>query len=122
MVTENQRNRISMRQISGSARNKKIRVDLGPESDFTDLPKLITVGTANYFLVRSGEGYRLLSTMCPHQGGEVEDVDDEVFVCDGHGWEYSKTDGHCVNNPDYRMKVFLVTSQEGRLVALAPDE
>ena len=111
-----------MRQISGSARNKKIRVDLGPESDFTDLPKLITVGTANYFLVHSGEGYRLLSTMCPHQGGEVEDVGEEVFVCDGHGWEYDKTDGRCVNNPDFRMKVFLVTAQEGRLVALAPDE
>ena len=71
MAFENKVNRISMRQISGSARNKKIRVDLGPESAFTDLPKLINVGSANYFLVRGEDGYRMLSTMYPHQGGEV---------------------------------------------------
>ena len=123
MVAENRPiNRITMRQISGSARSKKVRVDLGPESSFTELPKLVNVGTANYFLVRGGEGYRLLSTMCPHQGGEVEDVGEEIFVCDGHGWEYDKTDGRCVNNPDFRMRVFLVTMQENRLVALVPDE
>ncbi len=124
MVAENRPvNRISMRQISGSARSTKVRVDLGPASSFTDLPKLVKVGTANYFLVRTADGYRMLSTMCPHQGGEVEDVgDDQVFVCDGHGWEYDKTDGRCVNNPDFHMKVFLVTTQEDRLVALVPDE
>ncbi len=85
MASENRVNRITMRQISGSARNKKIRVDLGPESSFTDLPKLVKVGTANYFLIRDQDGYRMLSTMCPHQGGEVEDVGEDVFVCDGHG-------------------------------------
>ena len=122
MAFENKVNRISMRQISGSARNKKIRVDLGPESAFTDLPKLINVGSANYFLVRGEDGYRMLSTMCPHQGGEVEDLGEDVFVCDGHGWEYDKSDGRCVNNPDFRMKVFLVTKQEDNLVALVPDE
>ena len=122
MTTERQVNRITMRQISGSARSKKVRVDLGDESDFTDLPKLVKVGDANYFLVKSGEGYRMLSTLCPHQGGEVEDVGEDVFVCDTHGYEYEKDDGRCVNNPGLRMKVFLVTQQEGRLVALVPDE
>ncbi len=123
MVAENRPvNRITMRQISGSARSKKVRVDLGAEADFSDLPKLVTVGTANYFLVQGGDGYRLLSTMCPHQGGEIEDEGDEEFVCDGHGWQYNKEDGRCVNNPDFRMKVFLVTQQEDRLVALVPDE
>jgi len=43
-------------------------------------------------------------------------------VCDTHGYEYEKDDGRCVNNPGLRMKVFLVTQQEGRLVALVPDE
>lgn len=122
MATERQVNRITMRQISGSARSKKVRVDLGEESSFTDLPKLVKVGTANYFLVKSSEGYRMLSTMCPHQGGEVEDVGEDVFVCDTHGYEYEKGDGRCLNNPELRMKVFLVTQQDGRLVALVPDE
>ena len=71
MASENRVNRITMRQISGSAQNKKIRVDLGSESAFTDLPKLINVGAANYFLVRSEDRYKMLSTMCPHQGGDV---------------------------------------------------
>ena len=80
MVQDNQVNRISMRQVSGFSRSKKIKADLGPESSFTDLPRLIKVGTANYFLVKSDEGYRMLSTMCPHQGGEVEDIGEDVFV------------------------------------------
>lgn len=122
MVQDNQVNRISMRQVSGFSRSKKIKADLGPESSFTDLPRLIKVGTANYFLVKSDEGYRMLSTMCPHQGGEVEDIGEDVFVCDGHGWEYEKTGGRCVNNPDFRLRVFLVTKQDGNLVALVPDE
>ena len=122
MTTERQVNRITMRQISGSARSKKVRVDLGDESQFTDLPKLVKVGTANFFLVKGSDGYRMLSTLCPHQGGEVEDVGDDVFVCDTHGYEYEKDDGRCVNNPTLGMKVFLVTQQEGRLVALVPDE
>ena len=111
-----------MRQISGSARSKKVRVDLGDESEFTDLPKLMKVGTANYFLVKGSEGYRMLSTLCPHQGGEVEDMGEDVFVCDTHGYEYERGNGRCVNNPELTMKVFLVTQQGGRLVALVPDE
>ena len=123
MASENPVNRIMMSQISGSARSKKVRVDLGPESALTDLPKLINVGTAAYFLVRSDDdGYKLLSTLCPHVGGEVEDIGEDVFVCNSHRWEYDKTDGRCVNNPDFRMKVFLVTKQESNLVALVPDE
>ena len=89
-----------MRQISGSARSKKVRVDLGAESDFSDLPKLVKVGTANYFLVKGNEGYRMLSTLCPHQGGEVEDVGEDVFVCDTHGYEYEKDDGTLRQQPE----------------------
>ena len=122
MTTERRVNRITMRQISGSARSKKVRVDLGDESAFPQLPHPIKVGNANYFLVKSADGYRMLSTLCPHQGGEVEDVGDDVFVCDTHGYEYEKTDGRCLNNPDLRMRVFLVTQQGGRLIALVPDE
>ena len=123
MTTERRVNRITMRQISGSARSKKVRVDLGDESAFTQFPHPIKVGSANYFLVKGAEGYRMLSTLCPHQGGEVEDVgEDNIFVCDTHGYEYEKADGRCVNNPELRLRVFLVTRQEGRLIALVPDE
>ncbi len=122
MASQNRRGTVSLRQINGSARSKKVRVDLGEESSFTELPASVKVGDASYFLVRGRAGYKLLSTLCPHQGGEVMDEGDDMFVCDGHGWQYEKAEGTCVNRPDFRMKSFLVTVQQDRLVALVPDE
>ena len=54
-----------MRQVSGSARSRKVRVELGDESSFTDFPAPVKVGDASYFLIRGRDGYKLLSTMCP---------------------------------------------------------
>ena len=122
MTAERRKGTVTLRQVSGSARSKKVRVDLGEESSFTEFPALVKVGDASYFLVRGRDGYKLLSTVCPHQGGEIMDEGDELFVCDGHGWQYEKSEGICANRPDFRMKAFLVTVQDDRLIALAPDE
>ncbi len=122
MASQNRRGTVSLRQISGSARSTKVKADLGEESSFTGLPALVKVGNASYFLVRGRDGYKLLSTVCPHQGGEVMDEGDDLFVCDGDGWQYEKAEGTCVRRPDFRMKAFLVAVRENRLVALAPDE
>ncbi len=122
MASPIRRGTVSLRQISGSARSKKVRVDLGDVSSFTGFPAPVKVGDASYFLVHGRDGYKLLSTVCPHQGGEVMDEGEDQFVCDGHGWQYEKSEGTCVNRPDFRMKAFLVTVKEGHLVALVPDE
>ena len=122
MTSENRKGTVSLRQISGSARSTKVKADLGAESEFTGFPALVKVGDASFFLVHGRDGYKLLSTVCPHQGGEVMDEGDDLFVCDGHGWQYEKAEGTCVSRPDFRMKPFLVTVREGRLVALVPDE
>ncbi len=122
MTTERRRGTVSLRQINGSARSKKVRADLGEEDSFAVFPALVRVGDASYFLVRGRDGYKLLSTVCPHQGGEIMDEGDDLFVCDGHGWQYDKGEGLCASRPDFRMKAFLVTVQNGRLVALVPDE
>ena len=122
MVSRNQKGTVSLRQVSGSARSKKVRADLGEEASYTRLPAPVKVGEASYFLVRGRDGYKLLSTVCPHQGGEVMDEGDDLFVCDGHGWQYDKTEGTCKGKPDFRMKAFLVTVKENHLVALVPDE
>ena len=90
MTTERRRGTVSLRQVSGSARSRKVRADLGEESSFSSLPAPVKVGDASYFLVRGRDGYKLLSTVCPHQGGEIMDEGDELFVCDGHGWQYEK--------------------------------
>ena len=122
MTTPIKRGTVSLRQINGSARSKKVRVDLGEESSFKTFPSPVKVGDAAYFLVQGKDGYKLLSTLCPHQGGEVMDEGNDQFVCDGHGWQYSKVDGSCDGRADFRMKAFLVTVQNNRLVALVPDE
>ena len=122
MTTERRRGTVSLRQVSGSARSRKVRVDLGEESSFAALPAPVKVGDASYFLVRGRDGYKLLSTICPHQGGEIMDEGDELFVCDGHGWQYEKGEGICTTRSGFRMKAFLVTLRNGRLVALVPDE
>ena len=122
MASQNRKGTVSLRQVSGSARSRKVRADLGEESSFTGLPAPVKVGDASYFLTRGRDGYKLLSTVCPHQGGEVMDEGDDLFVCDGHGWQYEKAEGTCVGQPDFRMKAFLVTVQENRLIALVPDE
>ena len=122
MTAENRRGTVSLRQISGSARSRKVRVDLGEESSFTQFPAPLKVGDASYFLVHGRDRYKLLSTVCPHQGGEVMDEGDDLFTCDGHGWQYDKGEGICVTRPDFRMKSFLVAVQENHLFALVPDE
>ena len=122
MASQGRKGTVSLRQVNGSARSRKVRVDLGEASSFKVLPAPVKVGDASYFLVRGRDGYKLLSTVCPHQGGEVMDEGDELFVCDGHGWQYEKSEGTCMGRPDFRMKAFLVAVKENRLVALVPDE
>ena len=93
MASQNRKGTVSLRQVSGSARSKKVRFDLGEEDTFTRFPAPVKVGDASYFLVRGQDGYKLLSTVCPHQGGEIMDEGDDLFVCDGHGWQYEKSGG-----------------------------
>ena len=46
------------------------------------------------------------------------DEGDDLFVCDGHGWQYEKRECICATRPDFRMKAFLVAVQENHLRSL----
>ena len=96
-------------------------IDIGAESEFTKLPAPVEVGGSSYFLIKGRDGYKLLSTLCPHQGGTIDDEGGE-FVCNGHGYQYDTDGGRCITNPDLRMKLYPVSVKGGRLIALAPDE
>ena len=101
---------------------KEIQVDLGPESAFAKLPAPVEIGEWSYFLAQNKKGvYNLLSTVCPHQMGEVLDWDG-VFMCPDHGWRFEKTEGVCINGPNSRMVSFPVTLQDGRLIATVPED
>ena len=59
---------------------KNSKIDIGAEAAFSKLPAPVEIGSASYFLVKNRDGYRLLSRVCPHQGGTVEDGGGR-FVC-----------------------------------------
>ena len=100
---------------------RKVKIDIGSESDFANLPAKVTVGGGEYFLINTRDGYKLLSVTCPHQGGCV-DNEGGKFVCDTHGYEYEHDGGRGITSPDLRLKSFVVNVVDGRMIALAPDE
>ena len=101
--------------------SKTVKTDIGPESAFAKLPALVDVGGGSYFLVKTRDGYRLLSRICPHQGGVVENEDGQ-FVCPNHGYQYDSDGGRCLTVADLRLKSYVVTVRDGRLVASVPDQ
>ena len=103
-------------------RPRRIKVELGAESALPALPMPVEVGEAKFFLVKGSDGYKLLSVICPHQAGEVLDEGEDVFTCDGHGWQFDKNDGICVNQPHVRMRSLPVDMENGRLSALIRPE
>ena len=103
-------------------RPRRINVDLGEESALPELPMPVEVGDAKFFLVKGSEGYKLLSVICPHEYGEVQDEGEDVFTCDGHGWQFDKSEGVCVTQPHLRMRSLPVDVLNGRLSALVRPE
>ena len=73
-----------------------VKTDIGAVSAFPTLPARVEIGGASYFLVKSRDGYRLLSTLCPHQGGTVEDDGDRLSVRTT-GTRSDKDGGKCIN-------------------------
>ena len=92
-----------------------------PNSAFPTRPARVDVGGASYFLIMTRDGYRLLSTVCPHQGGTIEDAGAQ-FVCPNHGYQYDKDGGRCINAEGLRMKSYVVNVKDGRLVASVPEK
>lgn len=113
---------MSSRPLNAMGRPRRIKVDLGEESSLPTLPFPVEVGDAKFFLVKGSDGYKLLSVICPHESGEVQDEGEDIFTCDGHGWQFDKNDGVCVTQPHVRMRALLVDIVDGRLSALVRPE
>ena len=98
-----------------------MKIDIGAEAAFTKLPALVDVSGTSYFLIKTRDGYKLLSRLCPHQGGTVEDEGGQ-FVCPNHGYQYDHDGGKCLNAVGLRMKSYVVNVMDGRLIASVPDQ
>jgi N-acyl-D-aspartate/D-glutamate deacylase len=101
--------------------SKSVKIDIGAEAAFTKLPALVDVSGTSYFLIKTRDGYKLLSRLCPHQGGTVEDEGGQ-FVCPNHGYQYDHDGGKCLNAVGLRMKSYVVNVKDGRLIASVPDQ
>lgn len=93
-------------------------VNLGSAAAFAKLPARIDLEGAPFFLTRDETGYKLLSTVCPHQGGQVMDRG-ACFECPHHGWRF-RHDGQCINVPSRQLASYRVTEVGGQLLAEAP--
>ena len=97
------------------------RLRLGPLDAFTTLPARIEDSGRTFFLVRNGTGFRLLSTVCPHQGGAVFD-NGSCFECPLHGWRFDRMTGRSLNAPSRALASIPVTVEDGVLFADVPRQ
>ena len=93
-----------------------IRVPLGKLDAFRQLPAEVTIGGKSFFLVQDDRGYRVLSSVCPHQGGTVVDRG-ETFECPIHHWRFDRVSGRCLNAPSRSLASHPVVVDDGMLVA-----
>jgi CMP-N-acetylneuraminate monooxygenase len=95
-------------------------VEIGRVEDLESLPRRVEIASASYFLVRSGDELRLLSAVCPHKGGMVQDAEDH-FQCPRHGWRFDYSTGRCLNAPTRSLSSFPVLERGGILYAELPS-
>jgi CMP-N-acetylneuraminate monooxygenase len=94
-------------------------VEIGDVGLLDSLPRRVDITSASYFLTRAGDELRLLSTVCPHKGGLVQDAGD-CFQCPRHGWRFDRGSGRCLNAPTRALSSFGVVERGGVLYAKLP--
>jgi nitrite reductase/ring-hydroxylating ferredoxin subunit len=94
-------------------------IRLGPADEFRRFPALVSEGLRTYFLVRSADGFALLSNVCPHERGSVYDKG-TCFECPLHAWQFDRKTGRCLNEPDRTLAAFPVVIEDGILFADIP--
>jgi nitrite reductase/ring-hydroxylating ferredoxin subunit len=85
-------------------------------------PLQVTSGEIAIAVVRSKGQIRAFEDVCPHafwplSAGEIED---DVLICPGHGWEFSLETGQCRNASIYCLRSVPLTI-EGDTVILDCD-
>jgi CMP-N-acetylneuraminate monooxygenase len=63
-------------------------------------PHQVEISGSNYFIVKETDGYYLVSSICPHQGGEI--IYNNGFECKVHGWKFNNS-GECINVPSQKL-------------------
>ncbi|QYR20454.1 Rieske (2Fe-2S) protein [Paenibacillus sp. sptzw28] len=92
---------------------------IGTVLDITDFPASITIGNDPYFILRTvckGDEqptYKLVSAVCPHAGGEVRPLENEL-ICPLHYWSFDAGTGESTNVPGERLACSPVVIHNGQ--------
>ena len=89
-------------------------IDLGPVTSFLGLSTPVTLANRPYYAVHAEGGYRLISRICAHMGGQVVDTG-SCFECPQHGWRYNRTTGQGINVPSAQLSWLPITVRDGHL-------
>lgn len=89
---------------------------IGQEKNIGELPASIYIAKEKFYLIKYQNKYKLVSSICPHQGGAVEySIDKECFVCPIHQWEFDKNTGIMINSKSTGLKSYEILEKEGKL-------
>lgn len=98
-----------------------LRVRLGVVAEFGHSPTAVRIGSRSFFVLQDAAGLRLVSDVCPHQGGAVFDQGDHL-ECPIHGWRFDRTTGRCLNAPSRALASFPLVVDDGAVYAELPPE
>jgi len=95
------------------------KIDLGLESSYIQFPARISIENQSYYIVRHENSYQLFSSVCPHAGGNVQDIGN-VFECPNHGWQFDRLSGKCINAPSEYLSSIPIYIEYDRLWVNVP--
>ena len=118
-----------------------MRVDAGSAAELADgAVAVVRIGRRELGIVRWGDRYYAVRNVCPHQLGPLAagrvrvrllagerpgqlEVDEgsPVITCPWHGWEFALESGCALADPAFRVAVYPVSVEDGRLVVDVPN-
>ncbi len=103
-----------------SEAQKMSLVQLGDKSLITTFPHPVVIQGETYYLTICNDEYRLLSSLCPHAGGQVVMYDDKL-VCPLHMWTFDAASGQCLVVRGASLEHYEVKELQGQLVVHMPQ-
>ena len=96
------------------------RVEVPIDLARAELPATVILEGRSFLVTEPRRGeYALLSTVCPHAGGQVVDKGSH-FECPNHLWRFDNMSGECINTPGQRLSRVPIEIEDGRMFAAVP--
>jgi CMP-N-acetylneuraminate monooxygenase len=99
-----------------------VSVQIGPATILDDLPQPVEINGNRYIASRDEDDQPIiLSSECPHMGGEVEVINKSCLRCPQHNWEFDPETGDSLTTPGESLSTYELYQREGYLYADIPE-